>query len=141
MPLVSLSQPHCYGSTIIIPSVCMPINSLKVVCMVGLTSIPRHGLGFIRTVKGLKKLERIQRKTTKIIFSARTDRGCPNIEAILPLMYWFEIQDIMFLLKEPLDYFNIIKCASVATTQTHCQSQTLSIYTAQVNTLTQSYCN
>ena len=65
----------------------------------------------------LWRLILIQRRATKFIMSNTStykDRLQQSLH-ILPLMYWLEIQDIMFLvkcLKEPSDNFNIFSCVS-----------------------------
>ena len=63
-------------------------------------------------IKDIQKLERIQRRATKFILNdySSSYRSRLSDLKLLPLMYWFEIQDIMFLvksLKEPSDNFNI----------------------------------
>ena len=63
-------------------------------------------------IKDIKRLETIQRRATKFIMSNTSTSYRDRLQFlyILPLMYWLEIQDIMFLvkcLKEPSDNFNI----------------------------------
>ena len=70
-------------------------------------------------IKDIRKLETIQRRATKFILrdssSSYRDRLLrPNL---LPLMYWFEIQDIMLLvksLKEPPDNLSIFDYITIA---------------------------
>ena len=64
-------------------------------------------------IKDITSLERVQRRSTKYILQDydsdyRTRLSKLNI---LPLMYWFELQDVMFIvkcLKVPPDNFNIL---------------------------------
>ncbi len=63
-------------------------------------------------IKDIQKLVRIQRRATKYILNdySISYRSRLFKLKLLPLLYWFEIQDIMFLvksLKEPSDNFNI----------------------------------
>lgn len=65
-----------------------------------------------RLVKDINCLERIQRRSTKYILNDYfSDYKARLIQLnMLPLMYWFEIQDVMFVIKcikEPPDNFNI----------------------------------
>ena len=70
-----------------------------------------------RLVKDIKSIERVQRKATKYILNDYTSDYRTRLLSLnlLPLMYWFELQDIMFLvkhLKHPSDNLDIHKYIS-----------------------------
>ena len=74
-------------------------------------------------LKDISRLERVQRKATKFILSDYLSCYKSRLLALnlLPLMYWLELQDMMFLiklLKEPADNFNILDYISFSTTST-----------------------
>ena len=67
-----------------------------------------------RFLKDIANLESIQRRATKYILSDSTANYKDRLIALnlLPLMFWFDLQDIMFLLKclkDPEDNFNIYR--------------------------------
>ena len=77
---------------------------------------PRH-------LKDITLLERVQRRATKyIIPNPNLDYKSRLISLhLLPLMYWLELLDIMFLvkcIKEPDDAFNIFEFISFSTSNT-----------------------
>ena len=62
-------------------------------------------------IKDITNIERIQRKATKLILNDYTSDYKSRLESlhILPLTRWFELQDIMFLVKclqDPSDTMN-----------------------------------
>ena len=68
-------------------------------------------------IKDIKCLETIQRRATKFIMSNTSTSYRDRLQSlhILPLMYWLEIQDIMYLVKcfkESSDNFNIFSYVS-----------------------------
>ena len=74
-------------------------------------------------LKDISRLERVQRKATKFILSDYLSCYKSRLLALnlLPLMYWLELQDMMFLiklLKEPAYNFNILDYISFSTTST-----------------------
>ena len=64
-----------------------------------------------RLIKNILSIERLQRKATKFILNDYTsDYRTRLIIHVVPLMHWFELQDIMFLVKclqNPADGMNI----------------------------------
>lgn len=65
-----------------------------------------------RLIKDIELLERVQRRASKFITGNSGDSYKDRLLmlGLLPLMYWFELQDIMFLvkcLKNPPDNFDI----------------------------------
>ena len=88
-------------------------------------------------IKDIQKLERIQRRATKFILNdySSSYRSRLSELKLLPLMYWFEIQDLMFLvksLKEPSDNFNIkyhINCVT-GRTRSSCNNKLAKHYNA-----------
>ena len=67
-----------------------------------------------RFIKDITNIERIQRKATKFILNDYSSEYKSRLESlhILPIARWFELQDIMFLVKclqDPSDTMNINK--------------------------------
>ena len=65
-----------------------------------------------RMVKDILSVERVQRKATKYVLSDYSNDYKLRLQSLhmLPLMYWLELQDIMFLVKclqDPHDCMNI----------------------------------
>ena len=65
-----------------------------------------------RIVKDILSVERVQRKATKYVLSDYSNDYKLRLQSLhmLPLMYWLELQDIMFLVKclqDPHDCMNI----------------------------------
>ena len=76
-------------------------------------------------IKDIRKLEQIQRRATKFIFGSSHPH--PDYKHwiialnLLPLMYYFEIADIMFMvnsLKNPTDRFNILNYVEIQNSNT-----------------------
>ena len=76
-------------------------------------------------IKDIRKLEQIQRRATRYILG--TTHPHPDYKQrlialnLLPLMYYFEIADIMFMvnsLKNPTDRFNILNYVQIQTSNT-----------------------
>ena len=76
-------------------------------------------------IKDIRKLEQIQRRATKFILG--TSHPHPDYKHrlialnLLPLMYYFEIADIMFMtnsLKNPTDRFNILTFVTIQKSNT-----------------------
>ena len=70
--------------------------------------------------KDIEKLERIQRKATKFILNDYNTDYFTRLKTLnlLPLMYFFEMNDIMFAirqLKEPKNHLNFVCFSSVST--------------------------
>ena len=71
----------------------------------------------------MANLERIQRRSTKYILNDYTNNYKERLTALnlLPLMYWYDLQDIMFLLKclkDPDDNINIHRYITFTTVRT-----------------------
>ena len=80
-----------------------------------------------RLLKDITQLERVQRRVTKYILQDRNQDYKSRLIALqlLPLMYWFELLDIMFLvkcIKQPDESFNIFDLVSFSTSNTRCGS-------------------
>ena len=78
-------------------------------------------------MKDITQLERVQRRVTKCIVQDRNQDYKSRLIALqlLPLMYWFELLDIMFLvkcIKQPDESFNIFDLVSFSTSNTRCGS-------------------
>ena len=76
-----------------------------------------------RLLKDTTQLERVQRRATKNIVQDRNQDYKSRLISLqlLPLMYWFELLDIMFLvkcLKQPDESFNIFDFVSFSTSNT-----------------------
>ena len=75
-----------------------------------------------RLLKDISLLERVQRRATKYIVHHNSDYKSQLISLhLLPLMYWLELVDIMFLvksIKEPDNAFNILEFISFSTSNT-----------------------
>ena len=76
-----------------------------------------------RLIKDIKSIERIQRRATKFILHDYTSEYKSRLISlhILPLMYWLELQDLLFLikcLKEPSDNFNPLSFISFVNSNT-----------------------
>ena len=74
-------------------------------------------------IKDIVNLERVQRKATKFILNDYSSDYKSRLDSIniLPLSLWFELQDIMFLIKclqDPLDTININRYVKFATSNT-----------------------
>ena len=70
-----------------------------------------------RTIKDITVLERIQRRATKYLLSTSSPSYKDRLIElhILPLMYWFDFQDILFLVRSilfPSDNFDIFSYVS-----------------------------
>jgi hypothetical protein len=80
-----------------------------------------------RLVKDILALERVQRRATKFIlsdYSSDYKTRLINLK-LLPLMYWFELNDLMFLiksLKSPPDNFNIFEYIKFSSSNTRSAS-------------------
>ncbi len=80
-----------------------------------------------RLIKDILSVERVQRKATKYILNNYSLDYKTRLERIhlLPLMYWLEMQDIMFLVKclqDPNDTINIRSHISFSSTTTRAGS-------------------
>lgn len=78
-------------------------------------------------IKDITNIERIQRKATKFILNDYTSDYKSRLEALqmLPLTLWFELQDIMFLVKclqDQTDTLNINKYITFAASNTRAGS-------------------
>ena len=76
-----------------------------------------------RLIKDIKRLEQVQRWCTKFILQDYSSTYKSRLRALnlLPLMLWYELQDIMFLvkcLKEPMDNVNIFDYVQFSTSNT-----------------------
>ena len=76
-----------------------------------------------RFLKDIANLERIQRRATKYILSDSTTNYKDRLIALnlLPLMLWFDLQDLMFLLKclkDPEDSINIYRHITFVSSKT-----------------------
>ena len=62
-----------------------------------------------RFLKDMANLEGIQRRSTKYILNDYTTNYKDRLIVLnlLPLMYWFDLQDLMFCLKDPDNSINI----------------------------------
>ena len=74
-------------------------------------------------LKDLSTLELVQRRATKFILPGSTLSYKEQLIELklLPLMYWYDFQDILFILKcilHPPDNFNIFNYVSFCTTNT-----------------------
>lgn len=70
-----------------------------------------------RLIKDIKCLERVQRRATKFVLQDYSSDYKTRLLSLklLPLMYWFELQDILFLIrcfKDPSDNFFILNYVS-----------------------------
>ena len=73
-----------------------------------------------RLIKDIFTIENVERRATKFIHDNSMDYKSRLITLeILPLMYWFELQDILFLVKcfktpsDKLDIFDFISSPSL----------------------------
>ena len=78
-------------------------------------------------MRDVVSLERVQRRATKFILQDYSSNYKIRLtsSSLLPLMYWLELHDIMFLvasLKNPLDNFNILDYISLTSTVTRSSS-------------------
>ena len=82
-------------------------------------------------IKDISRLERVQRWATKYILSDVSSSYKVRLLNLnlLPIMYWFELQDMLFLIKNikgPSDNFNILDFVSFVNTSTrfdgHCRA-------------------
>ena len=69
-------------------------------------------IGWLRIIKDIISLEKVQRRATKYILNKFFIDYRTRLKTLqlLPLMYWLEVQDLMFLIKcikDPSDNFNI----------------------------------
>ena len=76
-----------------------------------------------RLIKDIKRLEQVQRRCMKFILQDYSSTYKSRLRALnlLPLMLWYELQDIMFLvkcLKEPMDNVNIFDYVQFSTSNT-----------------------
>ena len=74
-------------------------------------------------IKDIAILENVQRRATKFILNNYTSDYKERLTALqlLPLMYWYELQDLLFFikcLKDPPDNFNVSDYVSFVTTST-----------------------
>lgn len=80
-----------------------------------------------RFLKDISMLERIQRRASKFIlndFTSDYKTRLVNLN-LLPLMYWLELQDLLFLIKsmkEPSENFNIFQYVKFGTSTTRASS-------------------
>ena len=84
-------------------------------------------------IKDIKSVERIQRKATKFILKDYTTDYKTRLISlyILPVMYWLDLQDLVFLIKclqDPLDNINIHRYVSYVNSNTRAGSETLLFY-------------
>lgn len=80
-----------------------------------------------RLIKDIEVLERVQRRASKFLTSDYTSNYKARLIKLqmLPLMYWFELQDIMFLvktIKNPPDNFNLSDYITFNTSSTRAAS-------------------
>ena len=79
-------------------------------------------------IKDIESIEKVQRRATKFILSSISSqydildyKQRLHLLQLLPLMYWYEIQDILFLvncLKSPTDHHQILQHISFSTSTT-----------------------
>ena len=108
---------------------CLPANSSTVLKKRLYVSLVRSHLTYCsqlwrpRLIKDIKRLEQVQRRCTKFILQDYSPTYKSRLRALnlLPLMLWYELQDIMFLvkcLKEPMDNVNIFDYVQFSTSNT-----------------------
>jgi len=95
-------------------------------------------------LKDIKLLENVQRRATKFILSDyHSDYKSRLIQiGILPLMYIYEIADILFFIKSikhPSDKFDVLNYVHFSTISTRPASTKLYPKTAHTNSITNSY--
>ena len=76
-----------------------------------------------RLIKDINRLENVQRRATKYILQDYTSDYKTRLLSLelLPLMLWFELQDVLFLvkcIKEPMDNVNIFNYVEFVSTNT-----------------------
>ena len=96
-------------------------------------SLVRSQLGYCsqvwrpQFVQDIMSLETVQRRSTKYIlqdYSSNYKQRLVSLK-LLPLMYWYELQDMLFIIKcikTPLDNFDIHKYISFVTSSTRSAS-------------------
>ena len=98
-------------------------------------------------IKDISRLERVQRKATKFILSDSTSSYKERLINLnlLPLMMWFELQDMLFLIKNikyPSDNYNILDFVSFVKSSTRFGSSTkLKLNLCRTNTTRHFYFN
>ena len=80
-----------------------------------------------RLIKDINRLENVQRRATKYILQDYTSDYKTRLLSLelLPLMLWFELQDVLFLvkcIKEPMDNVNIFNYVEFVSTNTRAAS-------------------
>ena len=95
-------------------------------------------------LKNIELIEKAQRRATKFILSDHTSDNRTRLTQLgmLPLMYIYEISDILFFiksLKAPTDKLNILNYVSFNTGSTRTSGITLHHKTAHTNAAMNSY--
>ena len=95
-------------------------------------------------LKDIELIEKVQRRATKFIHSDYTSDYRTRLTQLgmLPLMYIYDISDILFFiksLKTPTDKFNILNYVSFNTGSTRSSGIKLHHKTAHTNAATNSY--
>jgi len=92
-------------------------------------------------LKDIELIVKVQRRATKFILSDYSSDYRPRLIqlSMLPLMYIYEIADILFFIRNPTDKFNILNYVNFTTVSTRSSGTKLYHKTAHTNAVMNSY--